>query len=291
MCSSDLNRDQALLRELCYGTLRGYHRYRALVNALLQRPLKRRDGDIEALLLIGCHQLLGMRVADHAAVSTAVSAVVELGKPWAKGVVNAVLRQLQRRQQELVAGLEPAAAAAMPSWLYDMLLADWPDDITAISEASNAHPPMFLRVNRRHIDRERYLDLLTPVTGAKAHAYAPDGLLLDTPVSVEQLPGFVDGWVSVQDASAQLCADLLELAPGLRVLDACAAPGGKACHILERCPELSLTCLDSDESRLDLVRENLLRLKLDADVITGDAGAPEHWWDSQPFDRILIDAP
>jgi 16S rRNA (cytosine967-C5)-methyltransferase len=288
-------RDGALVREMTYGALRWYFRLAAVAVRLLTKPLKERDADVFALVIVGLYQLEYMRVPPHAAVAETVAAAAVLGKTWAKGLINAVLRRYQRERETLLADLASniEAATAHPRWLADMLRGAWPDQWQAILEANNSHPPMVLRVNRARLGREAYLAKLQAAgIAAQTTTCAPDGLVLEKPVSVEALPGFVDGLVSVQDGAAQLAAGLLETRPGQRVLDACAAPGGKTCHILERTPALGeLVAVDVDARRLAKVEENLERLQLTASLVAGDAGAPDEWWDGQPFDRILLDAP
>jgi 16S rRNA (cytosine967-C5)-methyltransferase len=285
-------RDRALLSELCYGTLRGYFRYDAILKPLLKKPLKRKDADVRALLLLGCHQLLGMRTADHAAVNTVVECAAIIGKPWARGLLNAILREIQRQRATVESCLPVAGDAGMPEWLHRTLVDCWPRHMDQIVGASNAHPPMYLRVNPIHHTADEYLILLGESDiEAERVVGLSQALRLVTPVNVDLLPGFDHGWVSVQDASAQLAAELLTPASGERVLDACAAPGGKACGLLEKYPGIDLTCLDSDEGRLTLVQENLERGELSAEIIAGDASDPDTWWNGELFDHILIDAP
>ncbi|HET7370324.1 MAG TPA: 16S rRNA (cytosine(967)-C(5))-methyltransferase RsmB [Gammaproteobacteria bacterium] len=287
--------DAGLLKELCFGTLRWRLRLEAPLKTLLKRPLKARDADIHALLLIGLYQLAHMRVPDHAAVGETVAAVSGLGKHWARGLVNATLRNFLRRQDELLAAADtaPASRYAHPRWLIDRLRADWPDDWEATLAANNTRPPMTLRVNRRRTNREQMQARLAAAgIEAEPHPLAADALTLVSPVDVERLPGFAAGDLSVQDAGAQFAAEALDCGPGMRVLDACAAPGGKTGHLLERWPNLAeCVALDASASRLDRVRENLDRLDFRATVLEGDARRPADWWDGQPFDRILLDAP
>lgn len=286
------SKDRPWIQALCFEVMRGYPLFAGLVNPLLDKPLKARDQDVYALLLIGICQLERMRVADHAAINETVNACTALHKGWAKGLVNAVLRNYQRRRDALHQQLSPAAASAHPDWLWQRIRSDWPQQAEAILHSNNQHPPLGLRVNRRRIERAAYLQQLQAAgLEARSCEHAPDGLWLTQPVPVSQLPGFSEGLVSVQDESAQLAASLLPLAPGLRVLDACAAPGGKTAHLLEIEPELQLTALDISEPRLKRVRDNLQRLNLKADVLTGDLGFPGDWWDGELFDRILLDAP
>lgn len=286
--------ERALAQELSYGTLRWVPRLQALASQLLDKPLRERDQDIHALLLCGLYQLLYLNIPSHAAVSLTVDAAAKLGKEWAKGLLNGVLRRLQREQVELLAAVDTSESAALahPHWLLERLRQDWPEHWQAIASANNGRPPMTLRVNLSHGSREHYLERLA-AAGIAAQPSDPvvSAVTLDTPLAVERLPGFNNGDVSVQDAAAQLAATLLELQPGQRVLDACAAPGGKTGHILETSTPLQVLALDSEAERLQRVSDNLQRLGLQAELRVGDAGAPETWWDKQPFDRILLDAP
>lgn len=286
--------ERGLTQELCYGTLRFAPRLEALAARLLDKPLRARDGDVHALLLAGLYQLLYLNVPPHAAVSLTVEATARLKKDWARGLLNGVLRRLQREQEALLAAVDTSESAALahPAWLLARLQEDWPEHWRAIAAANNTRPPMTLRVNHRQGSREEYLKRLHEAGIVAAPApHAPEAVTLTTPLAVEQLPGFATGAVSVQDAAAQLAAGLLQLAPGQRVLDACAAPGGKTGHILETCPEVELLALDSEAERLERVTENLARLGLGAELRAGDAGEPQSWWDGRPFDRILLDAP
>lgn len=286
-------RDRGLYRQLCYGTLRAWPRLSAYLAALLQRPLKDRDGDVQMLLALGIYQLQALRTPDHAAVSATVAAADALHKPWSKKLVNGVLRNWLRRRDALERALTPAQRAAHPDWLHRALHEAWPQQAEAIEQANNSHPPMCLRVNSRRGDRASYLDQLrTAGIEATACDYAAEGVRLLRPVDVEQLPGFGAGEVSVQDEAAQLSAHLLQLQPGQRVLDACCAPGGKTGHLLEQEPALAeLVALDIDDQRLQRVRSNLDRLQLRATLVAADAGATASWWDGRAFDRILLDAP
>jgi 16S rRNA (cytosine967-C5)-methyltransferase len=287
-------RDRGLAQELCYGALRYYPRLQALLGHLLEKPLKAKDRDVEALLLIGCYQLLYLRVADHAAVHETAGAAKKLGKRWAVGLINGVLRRLQREKESLMASLESKEEAryAMPYWLLRELRAQWPDNWQKRAAALNARPPMTLRVNRLQSTREAYLDRLTGEgIAARPHAVACCGVELDKPLEVEQLPGFAEGMVSVQDGAAQLAAELLDLVPGQDVLDACAAPGGKSGHLLECQPEIQLTAIDIDDGRLARVEENLNRLGLRATLQQADAAVPQGDWAQRRYDRILLDAP
>jgi 16S rRNA (cytosine967-C5)-methyltransferase len=286
-------RDRGLLQELGYCVCRWQPMLQALLDHLLERPLDAREPAVRALLLIGLYQLHHLRVPAHAAVAETVTAARQLRKSWAAGLVNAVLRSFLRQRVELVAMLEMdrEARTAHPRWLLDALERDWPDDWPAIVAANNAHPPLTLRVNTRRLGREDYQSRLAEAGWTAEPGAAPMALTLAEPVEPTLLPGFAEGWVSVQDAAAQWAAPLLDLGPGLRVLDACAAPGGKTGHLLESVPDLDLIALDRDVARLERVRENLARLRSSAHLVVGDAERPAEWWDGIPYDRILVDAP
>jgi 16S rRNA (cytosine967-C5)-methyltransferase len=289
------DRDRGFTQDLAFGTARWQPRLSALAAKLLQKPFKAADADVEALLLVGLYQLLYTRVPAHAAIGETVGCADKLKKPWAKALLNAVLRRAQRESETLLAELEhdPVVRTAHPRWLQKSLKAFWPDQWEAICAANNAHPPMILRVNHRHHSRDAYLALLGEAgIPAIPCQYSRDGIILETPGDVRALPGFADGWISVQDEAAQLAADLLELAPGQRVLDACCAPGGKTCHILEAEPKLAgVVAVDLEAKRLVRVKENLERLGLDAELIAADGRDTASWWDGKPFQRILLDAP
>lgn len=293
-------RDRAFVQELCFGVLRWLPRLRFQLSRLLDKPLKTTDADIDCLLLAGLYQILELNTPDHAAVSASVNAAQELGKPWAGKLVNAVLRRAARERETLqaLAGLPPAASLAHPKWLLKALQQAWPDDWQAIATANNQRPPLFIRVHRGRVARERYLQLLA-AAGLKGtpHAQVESAIRIEPAVTADALPGFAEGLVSVQDAAAQLAAGLLELRPGQRVLDACAAPGGKTAHILETEPQLdTLVAVDNKPERLARLRNGLERLQLTGGCATiecqnADASQPEDWWDGRLFDRILLDAP
>lgn len=288
-------RDRGLTQDLAFGTARWQPRLDLLAAQLLQKPFKAADADVQALLLVGLYQLFYTRIPAHAAIGETVGCADKLKKPWAKGLLNAVLRRAQREGEALLADMErdPVVRTAHPRWLQKQLKAFWPEQWEAICAANNAHPPMILRVNRRHHSRDAYLALLAEAgIAASACQYSRDGIVLGEACDVRGLPGFAEGWVSVQDEAAQLSADLLELAPGQRVLDACCAPGGKTCHLLEAEAGLAhVVAIDLEAKRLTRVRENLERLKLDAELIACDARDTASWWDGKPFQRILLDAP
>ncbi len=291
----DQERDRPLVLELSYGTLRLLPRLRAIAAQLLSKPLKPEDGDLEALILIGFYQLLATRIPPHAAVASSVAATRVLGKGWAAKLVNALLRRCQREREALLAQADKSEEARwlFPAWLLDRLRTEWPHDWQEIVTASNTQGPLWLRVNRLANDRDAYLKKLTSA-GIAAHPapQAPLGLVLDQALPMARLPGFATGLVSIQDANAQLAAPLLGVLPGERVLDVCAAPGGKTAHLLELADgQLDLTALDIDPQRLDRVRNNLRRLSLDATFRVGDATEPSGDWAQGPYDRILLDVP
>ncbi len=284
--------DQALAQQLSYGVLRWYERLNAQAQALLSKPLKSKDQDLLHLILLGLYQLDHMRIPAHAAVAETVRLTRVLRKPWASGLVNALLRRHQREADEPL-DLTEEQALAHPGWLIDRLQQAWPETWQAICEQNNAQAPMWLRVNGQRTTPEAYQAQLSQA-GIASHLSpaCPSGLRLQQPCAVEQLPGFDEGLCSVQDGAAQQAAALLDLAPGQRVLDACAAPGGKTGHILEHESRLeALHALDQDPKRLQRVQENLDRLQLQATLQCGDAAQPKTWWDGTPFDRILLDAP
>lgn len=280
---------RAAAQDMSYGTLRFYGQLHAILDLLLQKPVQ--DAAVRALLLVALYQLQYSRSAEHAVVDHAVRAAEALKKPWAKGLVNAVLRNFLRQRISL---LEQAAASeegrySHPQWWIDKLRRQYPDDWATLLETNNQHPPMTLRVNGRATSTEAYLDLLHR-HGIEGRQVGENAILLDQPVPVDKLPGFGEGMASVQDAGAQFAARLLDVADGMRVLDACAAPGGKAAHLLELA-RIELTALDSDPERLKKIEQTLQRLKLEAHCLAGNAARPEEWWDGQPFQRILADVP
>lgn len=289
------DRDKGLVQELAFGTARWQPRLSALAAALLSKPFRKADQDVEALLLVGLYQLLYTRIPAHAAISETVGCATALKKPWAKGLLNAVLRRAQREAETLLPSLEkdPVVLTAHPRWLQKSLKAFWPDDWLNICSANNSHPPFTLRVNQKQDSRDSYLARLNAAgIAAQATAFSPDGITLDAACEVTALPDFATGAVSVQDEAAQLAAQLLLLEPKQRVLDACCAPGGKTCHILESQADLGeVVAIDLEPQRLQRVEENLARLQLDATLLAGDARATEQWWDGEVFQRILLDAP
>ena len=283
------------VRSLSYGAVRGYYRHEAILSRLLSSPVRSLDFLVRALLSVALYELEDERTPEYAVVDAAVQTAKSTDAVRAAGLVNAVLRRYLRERKDLDADVarNPATRHASPVWLADRLRADWPVRWTQLLAAGDARAPMWLRVNMQRTTAEAYLEKLREAgIGARAEARVPQALVLDSPCDVHDLPGFADGVVSVQDLGAQCVAFPLGLAAGQRVLDACAAPGGKTALIAEREPDLAqLVAVDIDPQRLARVRENLSRGKLGARLINGDAGAPESWWDGVPFDRILLDAP
>lgn len=282
--------DRGLVQALVFTACRHAWHYRALLKPLLQ---KMPSAPVEALLLIGVAQLRELRIPDHAALSETVNAARALRQERATGLINAVLRRYLRERDDLERQAEPAAHAH-PEWLRQALAIDWGDQqAAAIMAAGNQEGPLTLRVNQRLCSRHDYLAMLRDrEIDASSCQFSDAGLYATFAGDVRSLPGFADGLVSVQDEAAQLCAGLLDCRPGMRVLDACAAPGGKTAHLLEHTADLSLLALDISLERCTRIDENLQRLRLSgASVVAADAGSPESWWDGTPFDRILLDAP
>jgi 16S rRNA (cytosine967-C5)-methyltransferase len=286
---------RGLKRSLTYGTLRWHFRLHAILAQLADRPPDKLAPTLRALLEVGLYQLLSGEVAEHAAVAETVGAARELGHARAAGFVNAVLRRFQGERSAILAKVDAdlATRTAHPRWLATAVARDWPGDDEAILEANNAHPPLWLRVNRMRAGIDEAQGALE-AAGFRCHRepLAPDALKVEPAADVRSLPGFAEGRVSVQDAAAQLAVELLAARAGDRVLDACAAPGGKTCHLLERTGGAAqVTAVDASPARLERVRANLDRLGLAATLVAGDALRPDAWWDGRPFDRVLLDVP
>jgi 16S rRNA (cytosine967-C5)-methyltransferase len=266
-----------------------------VLRRLADRPLERLPPRLRALLEVGLFQLMSGETAPHAAVAETVEAAREMGFARTAGFVNAVLRRYQREHAEIHAAIDAdlALRTAHPRWLVDRLQRQYGDAAPAILEANNAHPPMWLRVNRRRWSLAEATEALVSAGFVvQGHPLAPDALRIEPPADVRRLPGFAEGRISVQDAAAQLAVELLRPQAGERILDACAAPGGKTCHVLERVAgDCDVTALDVSGVRLARVSESLERLGLLADVRTGDAAEPAKWWDGRRYDRILLDVP
>ena len=283
------------VRSLSYGAVRGYYRHEAILGRLLSAPVKSLDHLVRALLSVAFYELEDERTPEYAVVDAAVQTAKATDAVRAAGLINAVLRRYLRERKSVDAEIarNPATRHASPMWLADRLRADWPVRWTQLLAAGDAQAPMWLRVNSRHGTAGEYLEKLREAgIGARADERVPQAVVLDTPCDVHDLPGFAQGLVSVQDLGAQCVAFPLGLAAGQRVLDACAAPGGKTALMAEREPALAkLVAVDIDPQRLARVRDNLHRGELSAELVAGDAGSPDAWWDGVPFDRILLDAP
>lgn len=284
----DTAQERGALQDLCYGTLRYYSRLTCILDSLLERPVP--DTAIRNLLLVALYQLQYTRTGVHVVVDQAVKAV-KSSNPSASGLVNAVLRNFLRRRPTLLeaADQKEESRYAYQQWWIDAVKAQYGTKTHEILEAGNLHPPMTLRVNARYASATEYQAMLA-AQGIAAQIIEPGALKLERPVPTERLPKFNAGWISVQDAGAQHAAKLLDARDGMRVLDACAAPGGKTTHLLELA-EIDLVAVDKEEQRLQRVRENLQRLHLKAQIVCGDAVKPEAWWDRKSFQRILADVP
>ena len=286
----------SLLQEICFGTCRWYLSLEFLLHKLVTKPIKEKDQDVKSLILIGLYQLKELSIADHAAVNETVAASTTLNKSWAKPLINAVLRKYQRNSQKLTEELErssPDIKYSCPTWLLSEINVAWKSKSQSILKGNNQRPPLTLRVNISKKSPEEIISLFAEnrIEGSRGKL-AKTAIYLDKPLPVEKIPGFTDGWLSIQDESSQLVPKLLKLKPKLRVLDACSAPGGKTCAIIES--ERSLTevvALDDSMSRIQKTRDNLLRMGLKASLIRGDVINPSKWWDGRLFDRILLDAP
>ena len=293
--------DHALVREICYGACRHYHYFDGILARLLSKPLRPHDRVVHFILVNGCYQIEHMRTPDHAAVSESVAAVAGTRFSWAGSLINGVLRNFLRRREQLKNALAPdAVRCAFPAWLYREIGVHWPEHAERIVAASNRKPPLTLRVNQRKIGRDAYLERLTQADiEASPTTDSELGVTLARPLPVERIPGFADGLASVQDESAQLALAASGLSAaanegaGRRVLDGCAAPGGKACLLLEAQPQLAgLVAVDLPE-RVDAIARDLARLGLsaEAEVVAGDLTQPAAWWDGALFDHILLDVP
>ena len=283
--------DAALAQALAFGVLRHYQTLATGIDALLEKPVRRKDFAVYALMLIGAWQLQAMRMPPYAAIDSVVRASKALKKPWASGLINAVLRRFQKTPDT---PFDEQVASEHPDWLYRAIQQAWPEQAGAIFAANNQQPPLCLRINCRQTSRQDYLQQLTQAgINATAGRFSADAVYLaDKPADITALPGFADGFFSVQDEAPQLAAMLLNAEPGMHILDACAAPGGKTCHILERLDNRAeLVAVDIDPHRLERVRQNLDRLQLSATLKAADISRPQSWWDGRPFDRILADVP
>ena len=285
-----LENTSPIAQQVCYGVTRNWFYYDRVTEALLDKPLPEKHLDLWLIIMAGLYSIDHLHRPQHASVNHAVESVMKLGKPWAKGLVNAILRRYGRDADSLKQQMMQSDEARLnhPQWLIELIRDDWPDH-PEIFEHNNNQPPMTLRVNTSKITREQYLAKLSNDNiEARAGAFAQSAVILGKAMPVEALPGFRDGEVSVQDEAPQLVPGLMNLEPGLKVIDACAAPGGKTCHLLESEPGIKLTSIDRDRKRIHLITENLERLSLQADLVTQSF---EQYITETEFDRILVDAP
>jgi 16S rRNA (cytosine967-C5)-methyltransferase len=284
--------DKALIQDMCFGSLRYFEMINAVLTQLLVKPLKQKDKDIECLLRIGLYQLIYQRMPDHAAVNETVAVTKKLKKKWSRGLVNGVLRSFLRDKDNIIKKANKTAKVALPKWLVKRIKQAWPEQWQDIISASNKKAPMSLRVNLTKTSRAAYIQQLQDVDiHATSVEHSQTAIQLEKPCNVYQLPHFDQGWVSVQDAAAQFAAQLLDCHKNMRVLDACAAPGGKTGHILETAERLEVVAVDNKMHRLERVEENLRRLNQKACCLCADVADTASWWDQQPFERILLDAP
>ena len=282
-------KDQALLQELVFGICRWHFALRSHYQQWLHKPIPKRFQAAHTLLALGVYQLHFMRIPAHAALNETVSLAEALDLTPLKGMINAILRKSSNSDGD---ALRQQFQASHAPWLQQKLLHNWPEQAAAIFEANNSHPPMTLRVNKLKSSRAIYLDRLAKAgIDAQPCQYADQAIQLNKASPVESLPDFDSGAVSVQDEAAQLCTSLLDIEDSHRILDACAAPGGKTCAILEQGKQVELLALDSDAARAKRIEQNLKRLNLSCDIKVAEAELLDSWWDGRPFDRILVDAP
>ena len=283
-------RQAALLQELTFGVCRNYGKLDGIVNQLLKKSLRNKDTDVRMIIWLGLYEIGFMRTPDYAVTSSYVDLSKKIKKPWSKGLINASLRQFLRDTESLTDKVQQQTS--LPAWIEKSITTDWPEQAKDIFTAFNARAPLTLRVNSLVSNRDEVIKKINDAgIETEPCEFVGAGIrVIDAP-PVTSLPGFNEGEYSVQDQSAQLAATLLDPQPGQRILDACAAPGGKSCHLLELQADIELVCVDASEDRLQRVQQNLQRLKLSAKLIAGDASQPDDWWDKTPFDAILLDAP
>ncbi|PHM36384.1 16S RNA methyltransferase [Xenorhabdus mauleonii] len=287
------DKDKALLQELCFGVMRVLPQLQWFINKLMEKPLKGKQRIFHYLIMVGIYQLIYTRIPAHAALAETVNGAISLKRPQLKGLINGVLRQFQRQQQELVEQANNHISQHLhPKWLLERIQKAYPQNWQDIICANNQKPPMWLRVNQQHHTASEYLALLEKANiEAELDINHTSAIRLLNPCPVNSLPGFDKGWVTIQDRSAQGCAELLTPCNDESILDLCAAPGGKTTHILEIAPRSEVLAVDIDEQRIKRVKENLQRLNLHAAVKVGDGRLPHEWANNEQFDRILLDAP
>jgi 16S rRNA (cytosine967-C5)-methyltransferase len=285
-------RDRPLVQALVYGVLRWRWQLDSILKKYIKKPLRSKDQDVHIILMLGVFQLLWMRTPDYAVVDAAVKSSLKIKKKWAKGFINAILRQITREREEINYKETEEAEFSHPQWLIDFIKKDWPEDWQQILTQANEEAPMTLRIDTQQTSLTDYMPQLNEVElDGQIIESVPTALVLEQAADVFRLPGFEEGRVSVQDGAAQLAAHLIQLQPEQKVLDACAAPGGKTVHMLQTEPTIKVDAVDISESRLERVEENLQRLNLEANLITSDISQPDEWWDGEQYDRILLDAP
>lgn len=284
-----------LLQQLCYGSMRYYNQLELIVDELVSKPMKRKDQDIKALLIIGIYQLYKLNIADHAVINQTVDVCEQLKKSWATSLVNATLRTFQRQQEQILTKLNANNSFKFnhPDWFIEKLKHNWPTRWEQILQANDEHPPLTLRVNLNKVSRETLISQLKEldIESIKTE-HSKYGVTLSKPTDVTKLPGWDEGHISVQDEAAQLAADLVNPLPNENILDACSAPGGKLLHLLELtdCELTRIQGLELEEHRVERIKENFFRLDLDCHIHIADA-ASKSWWDEKPFNTILLDAP
>lgn len=286
--------EQALTKELCFGVCRYYPQLNSVALSLLSKPFEEKDLDLYAALLMGLYQIEHMHTPDHAAVNESVELCRQLDKDWATKLMNAVLRRYQRERDDILSNLEkqPSVEFNLPKWLVKRFKKHWDNEFEQIVTATNTHPPMCIRVNQTKVSRETYRNQLEEQgTVSRETSFSDAGLYLEKAISVSMLPDFEQGHASVQDESAQLAAMILVPQAEEKILDACAAPGGKTGHLLESQPLIHLTAVELEAWRLQRIESNLERLGLSTELICADASDLKAWWDETPFDKILLDAP
>ena len=286
------DKEKPKLQQLVYGALRDYPRLFGITKQILDRPIRAKDTDLKALVILGIYELEHMNTPAYATVASIVERAKDLGKPWAKGLVNAVLRRFIREKEAILSTLTQSQQASHPEWMYDKITNEYPDKHADIFATNNEAPPLTIRINQERINREDYLSLLkergivsNPGILANSSIYIEQG------IKVEELPGFNEGMASVQDEAAQIAASLLPCKAGEKILDACSAPGGKATHLLETFPEIQMSLMDIDQERMVKVTENLKRLRLSANIVIGDACAGSKIFPMDSFHQIIADVP
>ncbi len=286
------DQEKPKLQQLAYGALRDYPRLSGITKQILDRPIRAKDTDLKALVTLGIYELEHMNTPAYATVASIVEGAKDLGKPWAKGLVNAVLRRFIREKDVILSTLTPSEQASHPEWMFDKITTEYPDKHADIFATNNEAPPLTIRVNQERINREDYLSLLKERGIVSKPGFLTNtSIYLKQGIKVDDLPGFNEGLASVQDEAAQIAASVLPCKAGEKILDACSAPGGKATHLLETFPEIQMSLMDIDPKRMAKVTENLERLRLSANIIIGDACHGSEIFPEESFDQIIADVP